>query len=51
MINVLINGFEGRMGQEVYKLTQSSDNFKCVAGIDKYSNVNEITEKESLGDK
>ena len=45
MINVLINGFEGRMGQEVYKLTQSSDNFKCVAGIDKYSNVNEITEK------
>lgn len=45
MINVLINGFEGRMGQEVYKLTQSSDTFKCVAGIDKYSNVNEITEK------
>ena len=45
MINVLINGFEGRMGQEVYKQTEASDNFKCAAGIDKYSNVNEITEK------
>ena len=45
MINVLINGFEGRMGQEVYKQTEASDNFKCVAGIDKNNNVDEITEK------
>ncbi len=45
MINVLINGFEGRMGQEVYKQTESSDNFKCVAGIDEYSNIDEINNK------
>lgn len=45
MINVLINGFEGRMGQEVYKQTKLSDKFQCIAGIDKDSNINEITQK------
>ncbi len=44
MINVLINGFEGRMGQEVYKQIKLSDKFQCIAGIDKNSNINEITE-------
>ncbi len=45
MINVLINGFNGRMGQEVYKQVELAENFKCIAGIDKDSNVNEITDK------
>lgn len=34
MINVLINGIDGRMGQEVYSKVMSSDKFNYVGGID-----------------
>ncbi len=46
MINVLINGFEGRMGQEVYKQTQNSDKFNFVAGLDEHNNIDEIFDKK-----
>lgn len=45
MINVLINGFNGRMGQEVYNQVELAENFKFIAGIDQGINVDEITDK------
>jgi len=55
MINVLINGFNGKMGQEVLTQVNSNDNFNCICGTDiesgnvqgikVYSNPEEILEK------
>lgn len=55
MINVLINGFNGKMGQEVLSQITSNNNFTCVCGTDiedgdvqgikVYSNPEEISEK------
>ena len=55
MINVLINGFNGKMGQEVLAQINSNDNFTCICGTDiddgnfqgikVYSNPEEISEK------
>lgn len=42
MINVLINGFEGRMGKMVLNQIEVSDNFKCIAGIDKNDDINAL---------
>ena len=38
MINVLINGINGRMGQEVLKQVTESDEFKICCGFDKFDN-------------
>ncbi len=38
MLNVLINGINGRMGQEVLNQVNLSDNFKVCCGIDKFNN-------------
>ena len=38
MINVLINGISGRMGQEVFKVISQFEECKVVAGVDKVSN-------------
>lgn len=55
MINVLINGFNGKMGQEVLNQINSNNNFTCICGTDinagdvegikVYSNPEEISEK------
>ena len=38
MIKVLINGINGRMGQEVLKQVNESDEFEVLCGIDKFNN-------------
>ncbi len=57
MINVLINGINGRMGQEVLKAIQSSSDFNVSCGVDKlesfnsipiYSNFDSIKEKVDI---
>ena len=35
MIKVLINGINGRMGQEVLKAVNSSSDFEVCCGVDK----------------
>lgn len=55
MINVLLNGCNGKMGQEIVKQSLNTPNLKVVAGIDKtdlgdnkfpvYTNPENITEK------
>mgnify|MGYP003469955721 CR=1 FL=1 len=44
MIKVLINGINGRMGQEVLKQVNESEEFKVCCGIDKFNN-NELYAK------
>ncbi len=43
MINVLIHGINGRMGQEVLKQIEKADNFCFLYGIDKDDNIEEIS--------
>ncbi len=38
MIKVLINGINGRMGQEVLTQVNNSEDFKVCSGVDKYNN-------------
>jgi len=55
MINVLINGINGKMGQEVLTQVKSNSDFTCICGTDvktgeiqgikAYSNPDEISEK------
>lgn len=40
MINVLINGINGRMGQEVLNQVNNSKDFKVCSGVDKCNNKN-----------
>lgn len=42
MITVLINGFEGKMGQVVYQQIENSNNFKFIGGVDKNNDIYEI---------
>ena len=57
MIKVLINGINGRMGQEVLKSVNNSKDFKVCCGVDKiessspfpiYNNINLIKEKPDV---
>ena len=57
MINVLINGINGRMGQEVLKAINNSNDFEVCCGVDKfessypfpiYTNINLIKEKPDI---
>ena len=58
MINVLINGCNGKMGQELAKSIERNDNFKTICGVDKldtgdnkvpvYINVENITEEPDI---
>ena len=57
MIKVLINGINGRMGQEVLKAVNNSEDFEIIAGVDKfespypfpvYTNINQIVEKPDV---
>lgn len=42
MINVLINGYTGKMGQVLLNQIQASDKFNCVGGTDKNLNISYI---------
>ena len=52
MIKVLINGCNGKMGQEVAKSIERNDNFETICGVDRldtgdnkfpvYTNINQI---------
>lgn len=42
MINVIINGFEGKMGKVLYNQIEGSDNFKYIGGIEKDTNIADI---------
>lgn len=48
MINVLINGSEGRMGKEVKNQVSLSDNFNFLFGFDKNSSFNDIPKKPDV---
>lgn len=58
MISVLINGCNGKMGQEVAKAIEKNDNFVTCCGVDKldagdnkfpvYTDISKITEKPDL---
>ena len=39
MINVLINGCNGKMGQELAKSIERNDNFKTICGVDRIDTV------------
>ena len=39
MINVLIHGINGRMGQEVLKQIEKSEDFTFMCGVDKDDNI------------
>ena len=43
MINVLIHGINGRMGQEVLKQVEKSEDFSLCSGIDKDDNIESIS--------
>jgi len=43
MINVLINGIDGKMGQVLYNQIENSENFQCIGGSDKDKNIYDIT--------
>jgi 4-hydroxy-tetrahydrodipicolinate reductase len=40
MINVLINGVSGKMGQEVLQQINNTENFSVICGVDKLSTLN-----------
>lgn len=42
MINVLINGIDGKMGQVVLKQIENSEKFQCIGGADKNKNIYDI---------
>lgn len=48
MINVLINGFEGKMGKVVLEQIENSDKFMCVGGIDKNNDIYEVESKPDV---
>lgn len=58
MIKVLINGCNGKMGQELAKAIDKNDNFKAICGVDRidtgdnkfpvYTNINQITEEPDV---
>ena len=52
MLKVLINGINGRMGQEVLKQVNSSDDFEVSCGVDQYINdklsFNTYTDVDSI---
>ena len=58
MISVLINGCNGKMGQEIAKAIEKHDNFVTCCGVDKvdtgdnkfpvYTDISKITEKPDL---
>ena len=42
MINVLINGISGKMGQVVLHQIEASDKFTCIAGVNRSNNIYDI---------
>ena len=42
MINVLINGIDGKMGQVLLNQIKTSENFNCIGGSDKDKNIYDI---------
>ena len=48
MIKVLINGYNGKMGQMVLNQIKASQDFKCIGGTDVSLSINEITEKPDV---
>ena len=47
MLKVLINGINGRMGQEVLKQVNESNKFEICCGVDKFDN-NDIYRNETF---
>ena len=58
MINVLINGCNGKMGQELAKSIERNDNFKTICGVDRidtgdnkfpvYTDISQIIEEPDI---
>lgn len=48
MIKVLINGYNGKMGQMVLNQIKASQDFECIGGTDVSLSINEITEKPDV---
>lgn len=48
MIKVLINGYNGKMGQMVLNQIKASKDFECIGGTDVSLSINEITEKPDV---
>lgn len=58
MIKVLINGCNGKMGQEVARAIEKNDNFKSICGVDRidtgdnkfpvYTDINKIAEEPDI---
>lgn len=58
MIKVLINGCNGKMGQELAKAIEKNDNFKTICGVDRidtgdnkfpvYTDISKITEEPDI---
>ena len=58
MIKVLINGCNGKMGQELAKAIDKNDNFKTICGVDRvdtgdnkfpvYTDISKITEEPDV---
>ena len=48
MIKVLINGYNGKMGQMVLNQIKASQDFECIGGTDISLSINEITEKPDI---
>ena len=48
MIKVLINGYNGKMGQMVLNQIKASQDFECIGGTDISLSINEITEKPDV---
>ena len=48
MINVLINGIDGKMGQMLLNQINNSEEFTCIGGADKDKNIYDIKEKADV---
>lgn len=42
MVNVLINGIEGKMGQVLLEQIKNSENFSCIGGVDRNNSISSI---------
>ena len=51
MINVLINGVNGRMGQEVLKAVNNSQDFEASCGVDIMENASSVHKFEYYSPK
>lgn len=48
MINVLINGIDGKMGQMLLNQINNTEGFSCIGGADKDKNIYDVKEKADV---